>query len=324
MKRGNVWAIARNLRWPAGVLVGLALTWLLVRDVDLRAVAGRLAAARLEWIAAALFMTGLSLAAKTARWRTLFPRDSGVRWLDLLGPLLVGQLVNTAIPVRVGEVARVSAITGFRPSRVYTMSTIVAEKLVDGAQLGVLAWLALALAPLPEAIRSSAIFVSAISMAILALWAGTVALRPHQRLLPSGLVPPIWMQKGLREAASAIRQLGDVKVLANLSGWSAVAYVAGIATNLACLQALSFDLPWSASLAVFVVVQFGGALPISPGRLGVFQGLCVAALAPYGANFESALSFGILLYGVVVVLPGLGGLGYLILLRRMETSSVVA
>ena len=96
--------------------------------------------------------------------------------------------------------------------------------------------------------------------------------------------------------------------LLGLSFWSAIIWLAALATNQFMLQALDLDLPWTASLLVLVVLQVGITIPSVPGRIGVFEYLCILALAVFGVARAPALSYGILLHGVVLIPTTLAGL----------------
>jgi uncharacterized membrane protein YbhN (UPF0104 family) len=306
----------RAIRWPAGIALGVGLSWLLLREIDPADVLAHLAGANPAWIGVGLGCIAGTLVAKSLRWRSLFPRASAVRFWDLLGALLVGQLVNTAVPVRMGEVARASSLAGERPSHAYTFATIVAEKLIDGVLLGLLALAALSLAPAPTGLRRSAAILVAISLALLLAWLVAAAARGERLLdrLADGRLAGL--ARHGREPMAVIRRLPKGRVLLRLVAWSLVAFGLGALANYACLRALSLEIDWTAALAVLVIGQLGGAVPTSPGRIGVFQGLCVAALAPYAVTREAAISFGILLYILAILLPCLGGFSYLVALRH--------
>jgi hypothetical protein len=54
----------------------------------------------------------------------------------------------------------------------------------------------------------------------------------------------------------------------------------------------------------------GVAVPSLPGRVGVFEGLCIVTLALYGVEREAAFAVGLVLHMVVFVPPILLGLYY--------------
>ena len=55
------------------------------------------------------------------------------------------------------------------------------------------------------------------------------------------------------------------------------------------------------ALVVLVVLQVGISAPGVPGRIGVFQYLCILALALFQVDNATGLSYGILLQGIILV-----------------------
>jgi uncharacterized membrane protein YbhN (UPF0104 family) len=70
---------------------------------------------------------------------------------------------------------------------------------------------------------------------------------------------------------------------------------------------------FQATLLVLIGLMAGIAVPSVPGRIGIFEYICVLALAVFGIKQTQALTYGILLHAVVF-LPVLV-LGVLALLR---------
>jgi hypothetical protein len=65
------------------------------------------------------------------------------------------------------------------------------------------------------------------------------------------------------------------------------------------LQAVRIGAPLAASLLILVALQAGISLPSLPGKVGVFEYVCVLSLAAYGVDRSIGLSYGILLHAVV-------------------------
>ena len=65
---------------------------------------------------------------------------------------------------------------------------------------------------------------------------------------------------------------------------------------------LAFDLPASPliALTLLVVLQGGVAVPSTPGKIGVFQLLCMVVLAVFGIAEPVGLAYGLVLHVVVV------------------------
>ncbi|HEX8682962.1 MAG TPA: lysylphosphatidylglycerol synthase transmembrane domain-containing protein [Ardenticatenaceae bacterium] len=121
---------------PARTLFGLALTlltlYLAFRRVDIGEVWEVLAQAEGAFVVLALGSGLLNHLAKTLRWQVLLgeQRRSVSLW-TLFSVLLMGQALNTLLPLRAGEVVRVYMVGGRGPGRSFTAGTIVLEKVLD-------------------------------------------------------------------------------------------------------------------------------------------------------------------------------------------------
>jgi N-acetylglucosaminyldiphosphoundecaprenol N-acetyl-beta-D-mannosaminyltransferase len=70
----------------------------------------------------------------------------------------------------------------------------------------------------------------------------------------------------------------------------------GILVNYIIFFALGLSPSFTAALFLLVVLQVGIAVPSAPGKLGIFQYLCILALAPFGVGKSNALIYSVLLY----------------------------
>jgi len=71
--------------------------------------------------------------------------------------------------------------------------------------------------------------------------------------------------------------------------------------NYLTMRALHLQLPWTASLLVLVILQVGIAVPSVPGRLGIYEYMCILALSAYKVDRATALTYGILLHSLVML-----------------------
>jgi uncharacterized membrane protein YbhN (UPF0104 family) len=96
-----------------------------------------------------------------------------------------------------------------------------------------------------------------------------------------------------------------------IAGWSfSVWLLSGVAIILT-IRALHVPVPWVAGLFVLMVINLGGAIPASPGSIGVYHYLYVLALSVWVADPSAALGAALITHalGVVVTLTlGIVGL----------------
>jgi uncharacterized membrane protein YbhN (UPF0104 family) len=109
-------------------------------------------------------------------------------------------------------------------------------------------------------------------------------------------------------------------------GCSIAAWVLGAATNSAAFTSagIEFREPLAPTLAVLAGLYGAAIVPALPGRLGVFQYVCVVVLTPFGVQFEPALVFSMILYVAVYAPPIVLGLASVLVFGRAPWRAVTA
>ncbi len=291
-----------------GLVLGLAALYFAARSFDFTALGSALSEVRLSFVALSLVTSLLTPVLKAVRWRWLFyPQRPPLSTVRLASLIVIGQATNFLIPGRWGELVR-AYLAGEEAgvSKWFVLGTLAAEKLLD---LVVLAVLVLALIPfvvLPEALamRVDALVLAAaaVTVAALALLGGRAAwLRLAERALR--ILPPSaaarW-RKRVEAGLDGLATLGNPRAAAAVWGWTLLFWLMAAVTNLVLL--LAFNLPPSVVMALLVlaVLQGGVAVPSTPGKIGVFQLLCVLALSVFGISEATGLAYGLVLHVLVV------------------------
>ncbi len=294
------------VRFAVGAGLGALGLWLAFRNVPLATVGRALAGAAAAWVALGILAILAATVLRAWRWTLLFPPTTGrPPFVRLWTILLVGQTTNILVPARAGDVLRVVLVaeTDARASA-ETLATIALEKWLDTIVFLGLAGLVSASMILPRDLahaRDSLVWVAVALVATGLLM--VAALDPLARLagraawLPSrwrdALVHRVLVPAG--RGASQLRRPALVGASLVLSGltWGASWFA-----NYCCLAALRMEPSALAALLVLVVLQLGTAVVTSPGGLGVFEYLCVVALAAFGVPRSDAVAYGVLLHGV--------------------------
>jgi uncharacterized protein (TIRG00374 family) len=146
---------ARRVSLAVGLVLGLLLLALAFRGVNPSAVATALAKTDFRLVILAFATVGATMVAKALRWGLLFyPSHRGLRFSALLSALLVGQMANSLLPARLGDLARVYLIGEAEgPHKLFALGTVVVEKLLDGLMLLLLLGLLFLAMPLPDWLR---------------------------------------------------------------------------------------------------------------------------------------------------------------------------
>lgn len=271
-----------------------------------------------------------SLVCKAIRWWILYPAWCRPRINVAMAALILGQALNWLLPARLGEAMRLGMVgTEAQPNTVGSTTAVgigvlLAEKILDGVMLVfaviILAWLG----AIPLWLRTAVLVVSGGAGAL----GVTVALITHHGErssphLPGGVIPiPEWMHQRLDLMASYLRIAGigltswvHSKRLIPVVFTSLSAWILGATTNYLVLRSLGINGGTVAALTVLVALYGGATIPSVPGRVGVFQYLCVLALAPFGVPSTQALAFSVVLYAVVYLPPLTLGLAVSLILH---------
>lgn len=305
-----------------GLALGAAALYLVFRSIDFAQLRQVFREVRWPLVGLTLLACLLSPVLKAARWRWLFyPQRLKLRLLPLASLIVIGQAVNFMIPGRWGELVRMY-LTGEEAgiSKSYTLGTIAAEKVLD---LVVLAVLVVGLIPFVALPAGLAGRVEIVALTAIVVMLGLVALLGGRsvwlkiatratRLLPAGIAAR-WQER-IAAGLDGLSALAAPRAALAIWGWTLVFWLTSALTNLLLL--LAFGLPASPliALVVLIVLQGGVAVPSTPGKIGVFQLLCIAALAVFGIPEVAGLAYGVMLH--VLVVGGVGVWAALALWRR--------
>jgi uncharacterized protein (TIRG00374 family) len=298
----------RAARWMIGLGIAGLSCWLLTRDLDWQAVVSALGGADYRWvIAGALAIVG-TFFARARRWQALL-WQSRVRLRPAMTAILVGQVVNMALPMRSGDVMRAVWIGPEKGTgTVEALGSVAVEKVWDLVALLACGLILLAWMPLPGWFARST-WGTALTLVLgggllwavlrwqvpLFRWAGQFLAR-----LPAGWDRALLPR--LQRLANGLEAIRQPQVSMQALFWTGLNWGLGALANLAVLAA--FGIPSAlAALFLLTALMVGGTVP-TPGRLGIFEGICVVSLESFfGVPFDQALAVGLVLHVVVMGPP---------------------
>lgn len=302
------------LRLAVGLLLtGLTLFFLL-QEIEWPAVRATLLAADPGWVGLTLVAIFLNVLGKAARWKLLLgPAGRSVPFRSAFGAILIGQMLNTLLPMRVGDLTRAHLVGQQGPGRSFTLGTIVLEKAAD-----LLCYLFLFLLlplwmPLPAwlADHSRSFLLGGLGLGgallfVLTQRGGIInGMRWASGWLPTPLRQPILQR--LQAALTSLDVLRRRDDALRLLLWSILVWFLAILTNWLLLRALHLSVPAISALLLLLVLQASVSLPAVPATIGIFEYLCVLTLGLFGVARSAAFGYGLLLH-LLILLPILGGL----------------
>ncbi len=250
-------------------------------------------------LAAALLLETASLAAYTRLTQTLLPASErlsfGTQWrIDLVGYGLAHALPGGGAT---SAAVRVRLMTARGVATAEALSLSVSQFLVSAAGL-VAVWLLGALMSVPRTGLTAATVVLVLGAVVL-----TVALELGARAagrsegsprLPGALdavplLPPRWRDVVWSTVLRIRRSLSDPSTGHRGLTWAFVNWLLDAVCLWLCLRAYGGAVPVELVLASYGLVNVVGLLPITPGGIGVIEGLLVPAIVASGATATVAV-----------------------------------
>ena len=284
----------------SGTVVGLAI---LAHSINVPQAVASLAHADPLWIAAALGLTVLAVAASVVEWGVLLrtasaPAGAGpgglLSWRRLSSTYLQGVFFTQMLPAGVGGDAMRTVEMGRQIGHGRVLASLAGSRLAG--MLGMTCW-GIAAAILLRALLGTGmvIVIAGLAMAVVVIW--LLALSAD-RLMPIRLLARLSgaMSRGVRsfgEAFAGYRNHPHAVVQSLLVG------AAGWGFNLLALsvaaRAIGVDLSWTV-LAVCIPITLLVALaPFSINGLGLREGVLVALLSHSGVSIAHAGAISVLI-----------------------------
>lgn len=255
------------------------------------------------WLALAMLGFVAGFLACVATWRAALAASGGrvslVRGTASLG---VGSLVNTFAPARLGDAVKIAlfsrAIEG--PDRIWTAGGVYAA--VSAARCLSIAMLVVA-ASATGALPLWPVFALCVGVAIL----GAVALSSTRwRRYPRAAQ--------LLAGFAALER--SPRLAARVLGWSLATSLSRLAAVAALSAALGLEHPLLVALVICPALDLAGAIPLTPGNVGVASGAVAVALQSRGIGVTHALAVGIAIQALETALALVAGTAGALFLAR--------
>jgi uncharacterized protein (TIRG00374 family) len=277
-----------------------------LRHVSLHAVWHAVQDAHYWYALPALVMVCVGVLLRVERWRWMFSAAERPGFVVTLWALVIGLFANNVLPARLGELARMAALsreTGLRRTQVLT--TIAVERVFDVAALALLGALTVPLMPSGSLRRNLTIAIVVIFVALCCLLVA-IASRRVRRGVESIVrrLPVVGGDRGERTARSlraGVESLRDRRTLAIVMGWSLGSWVALAVSNWFVLQMFDTGAPWHAAVISVLATNLAMVVPSSAASIGVFEIAARSSLTAYGVPAALALSFALVLHAINIL-----------------------
>jgi uncharacterized membrane protein YbhN (UPF0104 family) len=309
----------RPLRVGLGLLVSLALVWLLFRTTSLAGLARSIRDANYLTLAPAILVYFAGVWIRSARWGMLLRPVAVLAPERLFRATVIGFTVNDLMPVRLGEIARALLLVRWaRVPAAATLGTIVVERLFDGLTLCAVLGLAWPWLPPGSWLRNAAL-LGGMLFAGGALGAAVAAFRPGLLLglarFCTRILPERFRMRVLALCTSFLDGLAVLRqgrVLLITSALSTIAWLTEATMYYLIMRGFGFDSGPLSALLGMAAANLGTMIPSLPGFIGTFDVPLKAVLTDlFGVDGNLATSYTLVVHAALFVPVVLVGLAFL-------------
>lgn len=303
----------RPFTMAVAAALALALLYYSLRDVNWREFAGIVSGASPTGLilTAAIGTCGLLL--RALRWRILLNAEGTVSVRTAFLAIAAGFFGNSFLPARAGDLVRTFMISSRYPldSR-FVLTTALAERVVDGVALVVIASAILLTVPLPLGWLAGALkpvaVLGLIGVLVIALapLLSSVGTTVFERLtLPEPLRR--WLRATLEQCLRGMRAFHDGRRLMGFVGLTALIWCVDAVGTVVGGAALGLDIPVAAAFLLLAGLGMASALPSMPGFVGIYQFAAVSALTPFGFSRTDSIAYILVVQALMTVVMGIFG-----------------
>lgn len=309
-------------RWRIGLLgvtVSLIAAYYVLSQVNLSELGVAFNQIRWGWVGLCLSLLVLGLVTRAWRWRVLLSGGLPVR--RAFSITNVAYLVNGVLPLRAGEVARAFLASRADPPVpvMKSVSTIIVERLLDLLAVILLVILALVTGPLPEELRTAAIFLGPLALVGFLVLVALSGRRPFVTRMMALLVARIDFLERLHlprlvdHFLDGLTPLAQPRALGMALLSTGVSWALSVAAGYVLMLAVWDDASFATTCLYIAAAALAIAVPAVPGNIGTYELSILLALQAtgYGEPSSTASAFAILVHGAnLLVYAVLGVLGF--------------
>ena len=238
------------------------------------------------WVAGVCFLC--SLVGTAGAWRSAIGLVGGrIGWLDAGARYGIGSLVNSFAPARLGDLARLALFS----------------RALDSDDRLWQAGGSLAVVGMARALALAALVVAGSVAGALPLWPVLVLIAVAAVAVVAAMATRNRTARThFGHVLDAFRSLGREPTRgAHIVAWVFFATVARFGAAASIAAALGVRSPLIAALLIVAALELSGAIPLTPGNVGLTSGAVAMALRAHGVGLTTALTTGIAFHAVETV-----------------------
>lgn len=308
-------------RWFKVVSVFLAfvLLFLAFRGVQWDQLFATWAGARLPYVILCCLIVCMATFLRGLRWWVLMHAGASLPARAVVWASIVGQVTNSFIPARGGDVYRVVYLARHADvSKSFALATTLTERVMDVACITIFGVLAMFwLEKVPEWMAAGTRILAICAAAGVAFLFAIPALEnPLQRLVPRLPLPQAIQHRVGEIVPRFIKGLRTLYRPVTASAFFTLTVLIWLSDALSAFFwaiALHLTLPFEQAVIVNAVLALSQIVPTTPGGIGVYQFLAVTVLVPFGFTSSQAMAY--ILSAQMQFYLVMAALGFIALLR---------
>ncbi len=321
----------RYARFWVGLLIGMLIMYMLLRQVELGELRDYMRAVKLPLFALSVVLFMGSFVSRAYQWKYVLADTRATHIRHLFTAMMIGFAGNCVLPARAGEFIRAGVLSR-RQGTPFTTSfaSVMATRVLDGLCficLFVAALLALRLdEPLvipagrflaepfeitPDKLRLAATTLAIVFLAAASSAAVLYVLRDRATRLAELILRPlskdfaVWVSEKLSRFIEGFTVFGRGSHLARGVLMTFVTWTVAMSSLYPLINAfpMGVPLPWWTVLVAAALSNVGVMIPLSPGFIGTYHACVVVALklCNPAIDYDVAVAFALVLHASQVV-----------------------
>lgn len=306
-----------SLQVAGALLVGVVCLWLSLRGADFASLGAEIASLSPPLVILATVCVFLVAVTKALRWQWLYGSALPSRtWSTHFAILMISQMLNLVIPVRLGELARLGLMHQEGRQVGVTFGTIVVEKSLDLLAVGLIVLLAVPLVLIPPSLETQfstgglllggSVFVT---LMVIGRFQGSLIDLLARIPKPKNHRWARWLGKARHGITAVLTSIGSLRgqQLVRVAALTSGVWLLSLLTVQIMLLAFDLRLGWGAPLALMLALTTSNWMPTPPAMIGVVGAVTMAVLSAFGVDQTRGLALGTVLNAVLVGPPVLMG-----------------
>ena len=293
-----------------GLLISLAALGFIAIQINIERFAAALLGADYRFVLLGAAFALLGLGSRALRWRVLLAYQLPLR--RTFNIMNIAYLVNSILPLRLGEAARIYLISEVPAMR--TASTIVAERLLDALAVVIMAALTLTVTAASTALQTAALLGAALAAGGFA----ALLLLAYRRRAAEAFIGRLAAKLAVFRRLRIDKLAGDFfdgltpmlawPSLPLVILWTAVSWILSAVANYLLMFAFFEQGDWGASILTIATSSFAIALPAVPANIGTYEASILAALAVMGyGQTNAAIAFAVTVHVINILISAAAG-----------------